>query len=463
MSDYNFLLESRLSPGQFQVLTHLSRIAAALGLNLYLVGGAVRDLTYGQLVIRDLDFAVEGSPQKILRVLNSGRSAGHHHPGGPRIPGSDQAALVVEHLHSDARLNLVEVSFTNGVQTEIAMSRTEIYSKPGRGPEISAAMIFDDLKRRDFSVNAMAVSLHPNSRGLLLDPTNGAADIEKRELRVLYSRSFLEDPSRIYRLLRLGLRLKFKPEQRTKNLLDAALENRVWEGMDPEQQSRELRAILQEENSGRVLKMLAKRGLLAGLDRKLSSAKLPYERFARIRSVVRTVPGTDPFLLNFHCLVQKLGSGQKDRLVRKIIVGDKARKLALNLDRDAGKLAAALGSSRAALPSHVFTLLSARPQPLLLFLLAHYPQKKIQNRVKNYLFRFLPVRARLPRAELRAMGMEPGPKFEKILESVFFDQLDGKIKTHQQLVKALRTLSGIKPPPPKASKAAAGAQRAKKK
>jgi hypothetical protein len=91
---------------------------------------------------------------------------------------------------------------------------------------------------------------------------------------------------------------------------------------------------------------------------------------------------------------------------------------------------------------------------LLLFLLAYFPQAKVQSRIKNYLVKATQVRARLPRQELLAIGMKPGPAFDKILERVFFDQLDGKIKTHQQLEKELRSLSGIKepPPPPPATK-----------
>jgi len=460
MSDYNFLMESRLSPEQFQVLNHLGRLAAAQGLNLYLVGGAVRDLTYGQQVIRDLDFAIEGNPQRILRHLPSGHSARPRAGAAPTL-GSETASLTIEHLRHDRRLNSAEVSFTNGVRAEIAMCRHEAYTKPGRRPGISPAMIFDDLKRRDFSINAMAVSLHPNSRGLLLDPTNGAADIEKRELRVLHNRSFHDDPSRLYRLLRLGLRLNFRPEERTRNLLEAALVNHTWERLTPEQQGRELCAILREGNPGRVLKALSNRGLLARLDRKLSATRIPYERFARIRSVVQTVPGADPFLLNFHCLVEKLGSNHKSRLGKKIVPDRKAIKLALGLESAARKLARLLASSKSALPSQVYTLLSGQPQSVLLFLLASSPQAKVQNRVKNFLFKYPQVRARLPRAELQAMGVEPGPRLERIMERVFLDQLDGKIKTHQQLLKELRALAGIAEPAPKPSKAAARAGRKK--
>jgi len=450
MSDYNFLMESRLSPQQFQVLTHLARIAHSQGMNLYLVGGAVRDLTYGQQVIRDLDFALEGNPQKILRHLDAKRPS-----------GGELAAFGTAHLRLNTRVNSAEVSFNNGVRAEIAMTRNEVYAKPGRRPEILPAAIFEDLKRRDFSANAMAVSLHPNSRGLLLDPTNGAADIEKHELRALHSRSFLEDPSRIYRLLRLGLRLGFQSEERTQTWLETALENHAAERLDPEQQGRELRAILEEENPGRVLKLLATRGLLAGLDRKLAAAKLPYEQFARIRSIAHAVAGADASLLNFHCLVGRLNGSQKNRLAGKIIADRKSIKLALGLEGAARKLARVLASPKDALPSQVYTLLSGQPLPLLLFLLVSYRQAKVQTRVKNYLFKYPLAQAKLPRAELQTLGLEPGPKFERILKQLFLDQLDGKIKTHQQLLKEFRQLAGLKEPPakPRAGKAARGGKK----
>lgn len=447
MSDYNFLMESRLSPEQFQVLSMVSRTAAGQGINLYLAGGAVRDLTYGLQSVRDLDFVTDGNPQKVLRHLDSDAPPPPFPAALVQVAAGEGAPLKIESLKLNQRLSSAEVQFSNGVRMEISMSRSETYSKPGRPPEIAPAMIFDDLKRRDFSVDAMAVSLHPNSRGLLLDPTNGAADIEKHELRVMHSRSFSEDPSRIYRSIRLGQRLGFKPEERTQQYLDTALANRVWERLDAEQQGRELQAILREDNPGRVLKMLAERGLLTGLDKKLARAKIPAERFAKIRAVCQTVAGADPYLLNFHCLVQNFPAGQRNRLAKKILAEARTIHTALGMERAARKLGQAVASSKNALPSRIYKLLSGQPKTLLLFLLAYAPQTKIQSRVKSFLHKYPLVRARLPRVELQAIGMKPGPKFEKILEQVFLDQLDGKIKTPQQMTKALRLLSGIKEPP----------------
>jgi tRNA nucleotidyltransferase/poly(A) polymerase len=449
MSDYNYLMESRLSAEQYQLVTELSRIAAEQGLNLYLVGGAVRDLTYGQQVIRDLDFAVEGNPEKILRRLESRRAAPVR-PGRAPTGGAETSRLQVESIHFDSRQNAGTIRCAGGTQAELVMCQQEMFTKDGRRAALAPAMIFDDLKRRDFSVNAMAISLHPNSRGLLLDPTNGAADIEAHELRALHGRGLSEDPSRIYRLLRLGLRLGFKPEPRTQAWLESTLQNRPWEQLDPAHQGRELHAILAEENPGRFLRMFAGRNLLAGLDKKLASARIPYDRFNKIQSVARTVPGADPVLLNFHCLVQGLGSGDRMRLAKKILADKKAMKTALSLDRDARILARVLASSKAGLQSYVYAMLSSQPLILLLFLLANYPQQKIKSRIKNYLFKAPQIRANLPRAELQAMGVKPGPEFDRILERLFLDQLDGKIKTHQQALKRLKELAGIEPVPEKA-------------
>jgi tRNA nucleotidyltransferase/poly(A) polymerase len=306
------------------------------------------------------------------------------------------------------------------------------------------ATIFEDLKRRDFSVNAMAISLHPNSRGLLLDPTNGAADIERRELRVLNPRSFSEDPVRIYRLLRLGLRLDFTPEERTKNYFETALQNHAWERLGADQQGRELRAILQEENPARILKLLVQRKLLGGLDKKLASTRITYDRFSRTRAAAQIVPGADSYLVNFLCLVEKLSGSEKLRMAKKVLRIPKVIKEVLNMEQEAAKLARVLASSKAALPRQIYTLLSTESRHLLLFLLVYYPQAKVHSRVKNYLTKHLPLRAKLPQAELEALGFKPGVKFDRIIESVFLDQLDGKIKTPQQLTKALRERAGIK-------------------
>ncbi len=443
MTDYNFLMESRLSSGQFQLVNELSRIAYGEGVNLYLVGGAVRDMTFGQTIVRDLDFAAEGDIRKILSHLVPGKTK----TSKPSRAASAWAASAAEVISSriDQRRGSAELWFSNGVRAEIARCHQEVASRPGRPLEITPAMIFDDLKGRDFAFNAMAISLHPNSRGLLLDPKNGVGDIERQEIRALYSRSFWDDPVRVYRLFRLGLRFGFKPDEKTQRWLDAALEERIWEALPPDKQAREIEALLREENPERVLKLYEDRGILSGLDRSLT--RIPYDRFRKVSALARKHPGKDMFCLNFDCLVSKLSGPHKKRLARKILVDARTVKLALGMDREARKIVRLLSAAKCGTPSQAYKVLSLQPADFLLYILAYYPHAKIQSRVKNFMEKVPQFRGRLPESELLVLGVKPGPKFDKILERVFLDQLDGKIKSHQQLLQELRSLAGIKDKP----------------
>ncbi|MGH7971861.1 MAG: hypothetical protein ACREIC_24370, partial [Limisphaerales bacterium] len=184
-------------------------------------------------------------------------------------------------------------------------------------------------------------------------------------------------------------------------------------------------------------------GLLAGLDRSLT--RVAYDRFRKVAALARKSPGEDLFLLNFDCLAAKLNGPQRQRLAKKVL-DPKQMRLALNLDRETKKIARVLSSAKCETPSQAYKLLLQQPRALLLFLLAYFPQTKIQSRIKNFLVKAPQIRARLPEGELLVLGVKPGPKFDKILERIFFDQLDGKIKTQQQVIQALRSLSGFKEP-----------------
>ena len=165
MPDYMFLLESRLSPEQRAVMMRVQELSAAMSFNLYLTGGTVRDLITGAS-LRDLDFTVEGNPSKIARELEK---------GGAKI------------LLEDEKLRHIEVLFGGDVEGSISAARDDHYVRPGTRPEIRWSTIMEDLRRRDFSLNAIAISLNPASRGLLLDPTNGLSDIERGEVRARFS------------------------------------------------------------------------------------------------------------------------------------------------------------------------------------------------------------------------------------------------------------------------------------
>ena len=225
MPDYMFMLESRLSSDQHRALAHVQSAATAADLKLYLTGGAVRDLL-GHFPIVDLDFTVEGLPSKMVKDLAK-------HAG---------AKIAAEDGHRKS----YDLIFPGGVTVEISMARAERYPKPGTRPQVTPTQIHEDLRRRDFSINAMAISLNPGSRGLLLDPNIGQSDLERRELRTVSNYALYDNPARILRLIRFQARFGFQIEERTKNQLQNAREAGMAGHIDAEAKHRELHAMAEE-------------------------------------------------------------------------------------------------------------------------------------------------------------------------------------------------------------------------
>src|SRR5262244_1745559 len=263
MPDYMFLLESRLSPEQRAVMLRVQELAAALGFNLYLTGGTVRDLITGAS-LRDLDFTVEGNPSKIARELEKG-----------------SAKILLE----DERLRHIEVLFAGEVEGSIAGARDDHYVRPGTRPEIRWSTIMEDLRRRDFSLNAIAISLNPASRGLLLDPTNGLSDIERAEVRALTILSFTNQPVRLLRVLRYAARMGFKVEPRTQEWFDLAIERDLQHTITPEDAGAELRALAREENPAAILKSWEEHDLLEAVHPLLAKKHPDYDSVNRLSKV----------------------------------------------------------------------------------------------------------------------------------------------------------------------------------
>jgi len=158
------------------------------------------------------------------------------------------------------------VLFAGDCEGSISAARDDHYVRPGTRPEIRWSTIMEDLRRRDFSLNAIAISLNPASRGLLLDPTNGLSDIERAEVRALTIHSFHNQPVRLLRVLRYTARMGFKIEQRTQEWFDLAIERNLQETITSEDAGEELRAVAREERPAVVLKAWEEHDLLEAVN-----------------------------------------------------------------------------------------------------------------------------------------------------------------------------------------------------
>ncbi|MBI4460633.1 MAG: CCA tRNA nucleotidyltransferase [Acidobacteria bacterium] len=423
MPDYLFLMESRCNPDQWQFVQRIQRAARSLNMNLYLAGGAVRDLI-GGFPIEDLDFILEGKALKLLRALD---------PERPRVM-----------WQNDARQE-AEIEFANGLVASLCMARSEGYAKPGAAPVVGPATILDDLKRRDFSVNAIAISLNPNSLGLLLDPTNGVADIEKKEIRTLRNSGFLEQPIRLLRAVRLRARLSFALEAKTSVQFRNALQGKVWEKISAESLALELRQIAREGEIGEVLKDMQKEGLLAVLSPRLQKKGLEWPVFARAAKARETLDEAGLRVRSFpvllHLLARRLSPAERSRLAKRLGLRKPELDEWRKLEEDTKLLAKELAGKGLDSPVKLYQRLAAISPEHIQLVLVESSDRKVHSHVKAYLQRYLPLRSTLPASELQELGIPPeSARHQKILEMYFRALLEGKLRTRSDQTKFLKKL-----------------------
>src|SRR6204780_3880517 len=252
MADYIYTMEIRLTPDQMKGVNLVQDLARGAGIPLYLTGGAIRDIISG-FPIRDLDFTVQGNPLKLQKEFER---------AGAQLAGHDD----------DVRTLFLVLP--GNVRAEIGMAHTEHYEKVGKPPVVAPASIQEDLRRRDFTVNAMALSLNEGSRGLLLDPFNGVADIEAKVLRILHNYSFLEEPVRLIRATRLSARFHWPLEERTQARYDSAKENNYIEYLGKRMIGYELAQLAYEDDPLNVVRTLEKEDWLKVLHPHWTTAKV---------------------------------------------------------------------------------------------------------------------------------------------------------------------------------------------
>ena len=262
MPDYIYLLENRLSADQRHALSQLREAAREAGTILFLTGDAVRDLTSGHAV-RDLEIAVHGNALKLKKTIEKlgGKVWGEHEPS-----------------------QSLYLCFPGTVRVDVISTHSVKYAKPGK-PAYHQASIQEDLRRRDFTVNSMAISLNEGSFGLLMDPLNGAADIEARTLRLVSNYGFIEDPSLMIRATRYHARLGWDMDMKTRARYDNAKADGVIEFLTEHAQSQELEQIGHEEDGLTVLRALEAEGWMKVLFPAWTSARADEEKLKSLREL----------------------------------------------------------------------------------------------------------------------------------------------------------------------------------
>jgi tRNA nucleotidyltransferase/poly(A) polymerase len=412
MSDYMFMLESHLSTDQFRVVTDMQKIAAQMGVSLYLTGGAMRDML-GGFPVRGLGFTVEASAAKFAKSAEK---------------------LGVSTVDTDDYLKVVNLKFPNGIMCEVRTARAEKFAKSGARPHISAATIHEDLRSRDFTINAIGLSLNKASLGLLIDPTNGMGDIERKELRAIHNYSFYDEPARMLRLIRFKVRLTYGIDERTKLQYDNAREAEMLTKLTPEALQFELRGMANEVNAHDLAVALEEEKLMPLYSDALTGAKLNTANLSKLQKARQLPPFGWDLKLNglslfLAVLLEKLNPKEKAQFFKAIALPKSDITAIDKLVAGAKKLERDLKSPKLQKASLLYQAITKAPGEQVLYLLVYSTQRIVQDRIRNFFQKHLPTSAEITDEMVAATGVAPGtPKFAKAKEEMIYTRLDARPK-----------------------------------
>jgi tRNA nucleotidyltransferase (CCA-adding enzyme) len=412
----------RLPQTHLSLLRALGNLAEEGGVSLYLVGGVVRDL-WLKRENWDLDLTVEGDGIAFARLVADRYGAG----------------LAVFERFATARL-----VFPDGLKMDIATTRRESYAQPAVLPTVQPASIEEDLSRRDFTINAIAVQLNPQQFGRLLDPYGGQRDLRAGTIRVLHAGSFLDDPTRIFRAIRFEQRFGFRLERTTVRLIAQAASTNLIQQLSGPRLLNEILLLFAERDPVRAIARLAQLKLLRFLHRRVCYTKNVKQMVTAVPKALawwtRRFPDSmvDRPIVYLMALSSESSPAVLARLIRRL---ELSRAQAKNVSIGGPRVDRALKSlTREGIvrPSQVYRLLEHFSGEALVLLLAK--QRSVRHRVRlsrleRHLVAYVKsksVKTALTGRDLQALGLKPGPRYKTILGKLLDARIDGMVTTEAE-------------------------------
>ncbi|ACC79070.1 CBS domain-containing protein [Nostoc punctiforme] len=427
-------LQNKLAPQLWQLLTIASQEAEKRGWHLYLVGGAVRDLllakTAGSLMIKDIDLVVDGFHKSadVGAGVELAKALQQLYPAARlEIHGAFQTAALL--WHKDPELDSLWV--------DIATARTEFYPYPAANPEVEASSIRQDLYRRDFTINAIALRLTSPRSGELLDFFGGLLDLQAKQIRVLYANSFIEDPTRIYRGVRFAVRFGFEIEPQTEEFIRYAINSGVYDRTSQENtktpalQTRlktELKHILEAPYWKSALQLLDNLGALQCIHPTL---KLDGSLLRQLRLLERCLRRFDAeqtlihWQMRLEALIAHLAPEYRVKVAKNLQLQEDSILRLKNLVQSFSQVIECLPTLQR--PSQIVQLLRQYDLPILILIALQSP-RSLRHQIWEYLTVWANVQPLLNGNDLKKLGYKPGPLYRQILDDVVAATLDGVIK-----------------------------------
>jgi len=439
-------LQSRFEPVLWDVLQDIAAAAQVRGWHLYLVGGAVRDLLLHREPTGgpspDLDLVVDGFYQA-AQVGAGVELAEAVKADFPEVDlqtyGRFQTAALVWHKDLDHPLASLMI--------DIATARTEFYPYPAANPEVEASSIQQDLYRRDFTINAMAIRLTAPGAGQLLDFFGGMVDLQQQTIRVLHANSFIEDPTRIYRAVRFAVRLGFTLDPQTEGFIRHAIDSGIYTQMQrqvrqvPALQSRlknELKYILAAPYWQPALGLLDQLEALRCIYSELVMTPQLWQQLRRLSRWIEQFAWQaqcQPWQIRLETLLATIPSPQRGEIARSLQLTEMAIDRLQQLDQLEQQWLAEMANPLP--PSAIYHLCAPTDLATLLLVSSRHP-RLLGPPIWRYLTHWADLTPCVNGHQLKAMGYRPGPQFRTILDAAFDAQLDGHLTSPAQAQAFIR-------------------------
>ena len=411
--DLSRQIEEYLPRPLLKLVKQISRQGAKLDQKVYLVGGVVRDLLLGYPNF-DLDLVVEGDAVKLAQ----------------QVTETGQARLLAHKRFGTAKLKYDDFTL------DLATARKETYARPGALPAVTPGTLIDDLIRRDFSINAMAMSLTTDNYGQLIDPYQGKNDLEHRLIRVLHSRSFSDDATRILRGVRYEQRFGFEFEAQTADLLERDIP--MLDTISGDRIRHELELILKEQRPERAIERLGELGVLARINSSLKGDGWIADKFDRARRLKK--PAQLPSLF-FCLLVYSLNETDIEQLLVRLNIPAKLSRAMRDTVRLKTRLP--LLDEPSLKPSQIHYLLTEYETLAIQTDAIATESPTVRRSLQLFLTKLRYVRTALDGEDLKKLGVSPGPEMGRVLRMLHKAKLDGEVCTRAD-EKKLAVSSSLK-------------------
>ena len=419
-------MQECFSQSTMMLLKKVGVVSKQMGYRAYLIGGTVRDLFLCKENL-DIDIVIEGD------AILFGEKLAHELHG-----------IIVSHK----RFGTCTVTTPEYVKIDFATARKETYAKPAALPTVEFSSFKDDLVRRDFTVNAMAISLNEEDFGNLIDFFDGVGDIERKHIKALHSKSFVDDPTRILRGIRLEKRLGFTIEPYTANLMRKSIDKEIYKRVEKPRLRDEIVLILKEKNPFHIIKRMDEFRALKIVHPYLKLHKDLEGTFTAIDEACSWYNENSPrkrsiekWLIYLMALFGDISHDGTLYFCNKFELKRGERMRMISYEKLGGKILKTLNAKRKILPSKIYRLLEPLSHETTLLLMAVSRSGLGKGRIMEFFHKYNGMRTAVKGDDVKALGVKAGPHFARMMEKILYKRLDGILMTKEEELEYAKKLA----------------------